>query len=88
LTQRSLAQSRYLLYRVLHDGTQELVSEHPDFASGWDAGQRMTHEYVENAYSLYYGDQRIAKFGHSRLMSRRNPTNVGEGFDLMLVSID
>jgi hypothetical protein len=30
LTERSLAQSRYVLYRVLHDETQKLVSEHPD----------------------------------------------------------
>jgi hypothetical protein len=78
----------YVLRRVYPDETQKLVSKHPDFASGWSAGQHMTHEDVENAYSLYYGDQRIAKFGHSRLMSRRNPTNVSEGLDLMLVSID
>jgi hypothetical protein len=88
LTQRSLAQSRYVLYRVLHDGTQELVSEHPDFASGWDAGQRMTHDDTHNAYSLYYRDQRIAKFAHSRLMTQRNAASVGDGLDLMVVSID
>ena len=88
LTERSLAQSCYVLYRVLHDGTQELVSKHPDFASGWSAGQHMTHEDTENAYSLYFGDRRVARFGHSRLIPRHKATGVFEGLDLMAVSAD
>jgi hypothetical protein len=47
------------------------VSEHSDFQSGWQAGTHViTVEDQENAYSLYDRDRRVARFGHSRLMSR------------------
>jgi hypothetical protein len=61
----------YVLYRVHPDGTEEMVSEHPDFRSGWQAGTRtVTMEDKENAYSLYDRGRRVAKFGHARLMPR------------------
>lgn len=72
MDEKSLApRACYVLYRVHPDGTEELVSEHPDFVSGWQAGTRaVTVEDEENAYSLYEGfpRRRVAKFGHSRLM--------------------
>jgi hypothetical protein len=38
---------------VRPDGTEGPVSEHPDFASGWQAGTRaVTVEDQENAYYL------------------------------------
>jgi hypothetical protein len=37
--EKSLApRAPYVLYRVRPYGTEELVSEHPDFESGWKAG--------------------------------------------------
>jgi hypothetical protein len=64
-------------------GTEELVSEHPDFESGWKAGvDAVTVEDKENAYSLYGRGRRVARFGHSRLMPRlgaeRLPSLPGE----------
>lgn len=61
--------AEYSLHRVYPDGTEEPVSEHPDFASGWQAGTHVvTVEDTENAYSLYAVERRVARFGHSRLM--------------------
>jgi hypothetical protein len=58
-----------ILYRVHPDGTEEPVSEHPDFESGWKAGTHVvTVEDKENAYSLHARGRRVARFGYSRLM--------------------
>jgi hypothetical protein len=59
----------YVLYRVYPDGTEEPVSEHPDFGSGWQAGTHVvTVADKVGAYSLYERGCRVARFGHSRLM--------------------
>ncbi len=69
----------FTLYRVNPDQGMELVSEHPEFGSGWRAGTRaVTVEDRENAYSLYRGQRRVAKFGHSRLMPRINAERASE----------
>jgi hypothetical protein len=70
--EKSLApRAPYVLFRVRPYGTEELVSEHPDFESGWKAGvDAVTVEDKENAYSLYGRGRRVARFGHSRLMLR------------------
>jgi hypothetical protein len=63
----------FTLYRVSPDGSTALVSEHPDFGSGWSAGTRVvTVEDRENAYALYRGKRRVARFGHNRLMPKYN----------------
>ena len=75
----------YVLYRVRPNGTEELVSEHPDFKSGWQAGTHVvTVEDTENAYSLYSGERRVARFGHARLM--RQGTLRVEQFSSILVT--
>jgi hypothetical protein len=67
--EKSLApRAPYFLYRVRPDGTEESVSEHPDFASGWQAGTHVVSVEDENGYSLYNHGRRVARFGHSRLM--------------------
>jgi hypothetical protein len=54
--------------RVIHaDGSPEPVSEYATFAAGWSAGQRAVHEDRENAWALYRGDRRLARFGSGRL---------------------
>ena len=72
MDEKSLApRASYVLYRVHHDGTEEPVSEHPDFESGWKAGTHaVTVEDQENAYSLYERGRRVARFGHARLIPR------------------
>jgi hypothetical protein len=52
--EKSLApRAPYVLYRVRPYGTEELVSEHPDFECGWKAGvDAVTVEDNENAYLL------------------------------------
>ncbi len=57
----------YALSRVYADGSQEPVSDHTTFGDGWSAGQSAGHEDPENAYALYRGDRRIARFGSARL---------------------
>jgi hypothetical protein len=53
------------------EGSEELMSGHRDFASGWQAGTHVvTVEDKENAYSLFAGERRVARFGHSRLRRR------------------
>ena len=74
----------YVLVRVHPDGAQDLVSEHPDFESGWAEGQRMTHEDSPGAYHLLQSDRRVAKFGHSRLTPKRKATSI----DFLVVSAD
>ena len=69
-TMKSSASPRsWDLFRVRDDGTEEAVSEHPDFESGWQAGTAAVHEDRENAYSLYRGGRRVARFCHHRLTS-------------------
>jgi hypothetical protein len=59
----------YVLYRDYSDGTEEPVSEHHDFRSGWQAGTHVvTVEDREGAYSLCKRGHLVARFGHSRLM--------------------
>ena len=72
MDEKSLApRAPYVLFRVRPYGTEELVSEHPDFESGWKAGvDAVTVEDNENAYSLYGRGRGLARFGHSRLMPR------------------
>ena len=60
----------HALYRVHPDGTEEPVSEHPDFADGWSAGTAAVHADRDRAYALYRGRTRVAKFGHARVMPR------------------
>ena len=60
----------HVLFRVKQDGSSEQVSKHPSFEEGWQAGQRVVHENKQDAYSLYRGDRRVARFGHSRLHPR------------------
>jgi hypothetical protein len=62
----------FTLVRVNANGTDEPVSKHPSFEEGWSAGQSAVHEDCASAFSLYRGDRRVAKFGHSRLMPRRS----------------
>jgi hypothetical protein len=60
----------YALRRVYAHGREEPVSDHATFADGWSAGQRAVYEDRENAYALYRGDRRLARFGSGRLMPR------------------
>jgi hypothetical protein len=61
----------FTLYRVNPGESRDLVSEHPDFGSGWRAGTHaVTVEDKANAYNLYAGTRLVAKFGHARLMPR------------------
>ncbi len=60
----------YVLRRVHPDGTTEPVSEHPDFAEGWEAGTSAVHADRDHAYALYRGRTRVAKFGHARVKPR------------------
>jgi len=70
--EKSLApRASYVLYRVHHDGTEEPVSEHPEFEGGWQVGTRaVTVEDAEGAYSLYDRRRRVARFGYIRLLRR------------------
>lgn len=69
----------FTLYRVNPDESMELVSEHPDFGSGWSAGTRaVTVEDTENAYSLYRGQLRVARFAHNRLRPRFSAERASE----------
>jgi hypothetical protein len=53
------------------DGREELVSEHPDFQSGWEAGTHaVTVKVKDNAYIPYDRSRCVAKFGYSRLLPR------------------
>ena len=61
----------FILVRVNPNGTERQASKHPDFGSGWSAGQRAVHEDREHAYTLYRGGRRVAKFAHARLQPRR-----------------
>ena len=72
MDEKSLApRAPYVLFRVRPYGTEELVSEHPDFECGWRAGvDAVTVEDNENAYRLYGRGRRLARFGHSRLKPR------------------
>jgi hypothetical protein len=58
------------------DESMELVSEHPDFGDGWSAGQRAVHADRDNAYALYAGSRRVARFGYSRVTSRLSEENL------------
>jgi hypothetical protein len=74
LAQASPERAPYVLYRAHPGGAgqEEPVSEHPDFASGWQAGTRaVTVEDKENAYTLYERGRCVAKFGRTRLMLHR-----------------
>jgi len=54
---------------VRPNDSEEFVSEHPDFESGWQAGTHIvTVEDQKDAYSHYSCERRVARFGHSRLM--------------------
>ena len=57
----------HVLVRVHADGTEEQVSKHPDFGSGWQAGTHAVHENRQDAYSLYRGGRRVARFCHHRI---------------------
>lgn len=73
---------RFTLNRVHENGSMEFVSDHPDFAEGWDAGTTATHAEPESAFSLYRPNgQRIARFGHHRLA-----TNDAAALDLLALS--
>ena len=58
----------YALRRVYADGSEEHVNDHATFGEGWSAGQHAVHEDRENAYALYRGDRRLARFGSGRPM--------------------
>ena len=72
-SRKSLAQPArdHVLVRVHADGTEEQVSKHPDFGSGWQAGTHAVHENRQGAYSLYApGGRRVARFCHHRIAPR------------------
>jgi hypothetical protein len=71
-TKSSASRAPFTLVRVNPDGSTEPVSEHQSFGDGWSAGQSAVHQDRDHAYSLYRGERRVAKFGHSRLMPRRS----------------
>ncbi len=75
---RRIAQppARYTLRRVNQDGTEQQVSEHPDFGDGWSAGQHAVHADGEAAFSLYSGERRVARFCHHRLASNDAAANL------------
>jgi hypothetical protein len=58
----------YALRRVYADGSEEPFGDYAAFGDGWSAGQRAVHEDRENAYALYRGDRRLARFGSARLV--------------------
>ena len=64
------------LRRVHADGTEEHVSPHPDFGSGWAAGQSAVHADREHCYLLYRGCTRVARFGHANARARVSVSNV------------
>ena len=73
MTRKSLAQAparTHTLVRVYGDGAEEPVGEHHCFEQGWAAGQHAVHADRENAYSLYRGKRRVAKFCHQRLAAK------------------
>jgi hypothetical protein len=69
----------YELYRIGRDGTREasLVSTHKSLGPGLTAGQAAVHADVENAYALYQGERRLARFGFSRLQAKDLTTFAG-----------
>lgn len=67
----SISLHPYALFRVHADGTEEPVSSHPAFEQGWSAGQHAVHADRENAYSLYRGGRRVARFNHHKLAPAR-----------------
>jgi hypothetical protein len=66
----------FTLYRVNPNESMDLVSEHPDFGDGWSAGQRAVHADRDNAYALYAGSHRMARFGYSRVTPRLSAANL------------
>jgi hypothetical protein len=60
----------HTLYLIRRDGTREPVSTHKSLSEGFSAGQAAVHADVENAYALYQGDRRLARFGFSRLQAK------------------
>ncbi len=66
----------HALYRVHPDASEEPVSEHPDFTSGWEAGTAAVHADRDHAYALYRGRTRVAKFGHARITLRLSAANL------------
>jgi len=66
----------YVLRCVRPDGGETAVSEHPDFGSGWCAGTAAVHADSENAYALYVGSHRVARFAHARLMPRSSAERI------------
>lgn len=62
--------SPYVLVRVDQDGTEEQVSEHPDFEQGWAEGQHRTHVEPQAAFALYHRGRRVARFCHHRIAVR------------------
>ncbi len=77
----------FVLVEVRADGTQKMVSEHPDFGSGWSAGQAAVHAdgNEQKAFSLYVGNpgRRVARFAHNRIIAK-NPVMNFEGMVIAL----
>ena len=63
----SAAAHPFTLRRVHQDSTEEQVGTFPSFEQGWSAGQHAVHADRENAYSLYRGGRRVARFGFNRI---------------------
>jgi hypothetical protein len=57
----------HTLYRIGRDGSRAPVSTHKSLSEGFSAGQAGVHADAENAYALYKGERRLARFGFSRL---------------------
>ena len=72
----SVPDARFVLYRVHESGAHTLVSEHPTFEEGWSEGQHAVYVDRGAAFSLYRGDRRVAKFAHSRIMVRGNAVDL------------
>lgn len=66
----------HALYRVQSDATEEPVSTHPDFGSGWEAGQSAVHHDRDHAYRLMASGQTVARFAHARARSRQPESNL------------
>jgi len=58
--------NKYTLYRI--EGADRIeVSAHKTLGEGFGAGQDAVHADAEHAYALYRGEQRVGRFGFSRI---------------------
>jgi hypothetical protein len=65
----------YALRRVHADGSEESAGAFPTFGEGWAAGQQAVHA-DRDAFALYRGERRIARFGFNRIAPRATAGNL------------